>query len=153
MLVRTSIWRELGGFAEGARLYLDDSDFGVRCWLAGYKVVLLPNSRSRHLGGPPLTLEQQRHRFYLYITGVTRFIIRNFPLSTMSAHLISFEAFLLFKTVKYVLRYRHPSFVLDYFNAQYHCIKYAGEIFAERDIVQQTRRVPGNIFLRLEDGI
>lgn len=48
MIVRRDRWNELGGFDDDYFAYLEDVDFGWRCWSAGYRVRYARNAVVRH---------------------------------------------------------------------------------------------------------
>jgi len=48
MLVRRSLFLRLGGFDEDFFAYFEDVDFGWRARMAGYRIVLVPESRVMH---------------------------------------------------------------------------------------------------------
>jgi GT2 family glycosyltransferase len=48
MLVRRAAWQTLGGFSEEYFMYGEDLDLGVRLWLCGYGVGLVPSARVGH---------------------------------------------------------------------------------------------------------
>lgn len=45
---RREVWHELGGFDTRYRMYCEDVELGLRCWLAGYRVELLGDLRVGH---------------------------------------------------------------------------------------------------------
>ena len=48
MVVRRSAWRHLGGLDASYFLYAEDLDLGLRLWLAGYGVGIIPAARMVH---------------------------------------------------------------------------------------------------------
>jgi N-acetylglucosaminyl-diphospho-decaprenol L-rhamnosyltransferase len=48
MVVRRSAWTELGGLDRDYFMYGEDLDLGLRLWLAGYRVGLVPAARVTH---------------------------------------------------------------------------------------------------------
>lgn len=48
LVVRREVWVELGGMDAGYFMYGEDLDFGLRLWLAGYRVGLLSAARVTH---------------------------------------------------------------------------------------------------------
>jgi GT2 family glycosyltransferase len=48
MVVRRSVWTQLDGFDRDYFMYGEDLDFGLRLWLAGYRVGLVPRARVTH---------------------------------------------------------------------------------------------------------
>lgn len=71
MLVRRSVWRDLGGFDPALPVYDDGLDFGIRARLAGHRVVLAPDSKVRFGGdgvaGPRISRRRSvaRHNWRL----------------------------------------------------------------------------------------
>lgn len=51
MLMRAEALREVGLFDPAFFAYHEDVDLAIRCWLAGWKVLLAPGSVVRHVGG------------------------------------------------------------------------------------------------------
>jgi N-acetylglucosaminyl-diphospho-decaprenol L-rhamnosyltransferase len=48
MVVRRWLWRELGGLDRSYFMYGEDLDLGLRLWLAGHRVGLVPDARVLH---------------------------------------------------------------------------------------------------------
>lgn len=48
MVVRRSVWAELGGLDREYFMYVEDLDLGLRLWLAGHRVGLVPAGRVTH---------------------------------------------------------------------------------------------------------
>lgn len=51
MMVRKEVFWDLGGFDKNYFATFEDVDLGLRAWIWGYKVVLVPKSVVYHLGG------------------------------------------------------------------------------------------------------
>ena len=51
MLVKREIFENLGGFDKEYFASFEDVDLGWRCWIAGYKVIVVPSSIVYHSGG------------------------------------------------------------------------------------------------------
>ena len=54
LLVRASVWRELGGLDERFFAHMEEIDWCWRAWLAGWRVGVVPQSCVWHLGGGTL---------------------------------------------------------------------------------------------------
>ena len=48
LAIRREAWRELGGFAPGYFLYHEDTELGLRLWLAGHRVGIEPRAICDH---------------------------------------------------------------------------------------------------------
>lgn len=62
MLVRRSVWRELGGFDPGLPVVDDALDFCQRVWLGGGRVILTPTARVERDGSPETLLSPSGER-------------------------------------------------------------------------------------------
>lgn len=51
MLVKKSVFEIIGEFDEDYFTSLEDTDFGLRAWLYGYKIIFVPTSVFYHVGG------------------------------------------------------------------------------------------------------
>lgn len=54
LMVRSSVWKELGGLDERFFAHMEEIDFCWRCRLAGWRVCVVPRSVVFHLGGGTL---------------------------------------------------------------------------------------------------
>jgi N-acetylglucosaminyl-diphospho-decaprenol L-rhamnosyltransferase len=79
LMLRRSVWEELGGFDEGFYpLWFEDVDFCRRATNLGYLLYFVPSSVAKHTGGhsiPQLTVEMRR--FYWY-GSLLRFTSKHF---------------------------------------------------------------------------
>ncbi|PIT98435.1 MAG: hypothetical protein COT71_00835 [Candidatus Andersenbacteria bacterium CG10_big_fil_rev_8_21_14_0_10_54_11] len=64
MLVRTGVFRRLGGFDEQFFLYWEDVDLCRRAYAAGYSVIYVPAARVHHRRGASSTDTVQKTRWY-----------------------------------------------------------------------------------------
>ena len=66
MVVRSSVWRELGGLDEGFFAHMEEIDFCWRAQLAGHQVWCVPQSHVFHVGGGTLPNNSPRKLFLNY---------------------------------------------------------------------------------------
>jgi len=52
-IIRNSIFKKIGGFDEDYFMYLEETDLSWRVWLAGYRVVFIPQSKVYHAFNTP----------------------------------------------------------------------------------------------------
>ncbi len=64
MLVRKKIFEKLGYFDESFFVSFEDVDFGWRCWISGYHVVLVPNSIVYHKGSQTIKEMKENIAFH-----------------------------------------------------------------------------------------
>jgi N-acetylglucosaminyl-diphospho-decaprenol L-rhamnosyltransferase len=81
MLIRRAAHEQVGGWDEGYRLYLEDTDFCRRCWSAGWGVAYVPSVRLNHVyprassrPGASVVRSRLRRR---HLAGFARFFAKN----------------------------------------------------------------------------
>ncbi|MBQ2132570.1 MAG: glycosyltransferase family 2 protein [Bacteroidales bacterium] len=79
MVVRSSVWRELGGLDEGFFAHMEEIDFCWRAQLAGHKVWCVPQSHVFHVGGGTLPNNSPRKLFLNYRNNLLM-LYKNLPL-------------------------------------------------------------------------
>ena len=76
-LVRTSLWKQLGGFDERFFVYFEDVDFSLRAWKAGFSSVYLSTAHVFHKGGG--TSEQIKgRRLYYSLRSRIAYVFKHF---------------------------------------------------------------------------
>jgi len=81
MLVRKDVFEEIGGFDEDYFIYLEETDLGWRTWLAGYRIIFVPDSVVYHEFGTTSLLEPKLQNFNAKFHGTKNYIttlIKNF---------------------------------------------------------------------------
>lgn len=63
-LIRRSIFKELNGFDEQFFVYLEDLDFSIRAWQAGWRSFYLADAKARHKGGGTSEKAKAMRLFY-----------------------------------------------------------------------------------------
>lgn len=66
MVVRSTLWRDLGGLDESFFAHMEEIDFCWRAQLAGYQVWAVPQSHVFHVGGGTLPNNSPRKLFFNY---------------------------------------------------------------------------------------
>jgi N-acetylglucosaminyl-diphospho-decaprenol L-rhamnosyltransferase len=59
---RRTAWEEAGGLDEGVEFYLEDLDFALRLWSAGWRPAVAPDAVAVHLGGASIGPRSPRQR-------------------------------------------------------------------------------------------
>jgi len=81
MLIRKDVFEEIGGFDEDYFIYLEETDLGWRTWLAGYRIIFVPDSVVYHEFGTTSLLEPKLQSFNAKFHGTKNYIttlIKNF---------------------------------------------------------------------------
>lgn len=80
-LFRASVWERLGGFEEAFFAYLEDVDFSLRAFRAGYRGYYLPAAICRHWGGATLGGAESAPVFRLLTRNQWLLLVRHYPLA------------------------------------------------------------------------
>lgn len=107
-MIRSSVFRELGMYDDSYFMYLEETDFCFRAWLAEYRVVFAPKSIVWHAFNTPLK-ETQKHysnyivRFYgcrNYITTLLKNLSFLSLLKILPFHIISW----IFLSISFIMK-------------------------------------------------
>ena len=60
MMTRKNLWNKLGGLDPDFFIYFEETDYCGRVWIAGYKVMYIPNSIVYHWGGGDTNLDRKK---------------------------------------------------------------------------------------------
>jgi len=77
MMVRTSLFEELGGFDEDYSIYYDDVDFSWRMWSAGYRVVVATRSVVYHKGSATTSRDNSERIVFIQFRNRLCTLIKN----------------------------------------------------------------------------
>lgn len=78
MVIRKDVFEKIGGFDEDYFIYLEETDLGWRTWLAGYRVIFIPESRVYHEFGTTSIINPNLQNFNIKFHGTKNYIITNF---------------------------------------------------------------------------
>lgn len=81
MVVRSHVWRELGGLDESFFAHMEEIDFCWRAQLSGYQVWAVPQSHVFHVGGGTLPNNSPRKLFLNYRNNLLM-LYKNLPLES-----------------------------------------------------------------------
>lgn len=79
MLVRASVYREVGGFDESFFLYAEETDWQYRMKRAGWRIAFTPRGLATHVGGASGAPERARINRHFF-NGLDRFVRKHFGL-------------------------------------------------------------------------
>jgi GT2 family glycosyltransferase len=149
LLVRTELFRKIGGFPAELLIYADETDLSWRVWIAGGKVVAVPSSRLHHRGaavvnpeGKTKTVESrtsETKRFLANRNGILLLMKngRNFLLLLLIPHLFlllleSLAALILVRRWSYV-RKSYLAAIADAFRMMPHVREWRRRIHGFRE--------------------
>jgi len=110
LFTRREEYLRLGGLDEDFVCYVEESDFCHRMWLAGYKVLYLPQSYIYHWGGGDMSVMEKsettiyrsfRNRFYSYIKNLSLFEL----IKLLPVHIVFCEAMIFSALLRGIIRY------------------------------------------------
>lgn len=149
LLVRTELFRKIGGFAPELLIYCDETDVSWRVWIAGGKIVSAPGARLHHRGaavvnphGNTKTLESRTSEFKRFLTNRNGllFLLKNCQ-HVLLLLLLPHLALLLFEAFVSLLLVRRWSYVRkSYFSALVAVFEMRGHVLGWRRRIRGFRQ-------------
>jgi len=140
MLLKKSLFLEMGGFDKDYFAYLEDVDFGWRCWLKGHKTYYIPQSTLYHKYGstggkrdtPFRVFNVQKNRLYN--------ILKNFSLPNLLWGFIISAVFDLVRIFTFIV---HGDFSLisAVLRGDYAFVKGIPKTLSKRKHIQENREI------------
>jgi GT2 family glycosyltransferase len=78
MIIRADAFKEIGGFDEDYFIYVEETDLGWRTWLAGLRIIFVPESRVYHEFGTTSFIDPKLQNFNAKFHGTKNYITTNF---------------------------------------------------------------------------
>lgn len=140
MLIKKSIFEEMGGFDKDYFAYLEDVDFGWRCWLRGYKTYYIPTSIVYHKYGA--TGGKRESPFRVFNTQKNRLsnIIKNFSIKNIIKALLISLGFDIIRLFSF-LSNKNFELIKAIFRGNYHFLKNIPELIKKRKQIQNNRKI------------
>lgn len=157
LFISAAMFRKIGGFAPELMIYVDESDLAWRVWIAGGKVVCVPDARVHHRGaavvnpvGNTKTLEMRTTDYKRFLTNRNGlfFLLKNsqhFFLLLLIPHLLLLAAEAL---VMLVILRRWSHVKKAYLSAIVEAFKMRGHVFEWRRRIAGFRQRGDFFFLR-----
>jgi len=83
MLIKRSVFLDVGGFDPNYFAYFEDVDLGWRLWIMGYRVVYAPDAVVRHVGGATGRRAGEHKRYVLWECNSLATVIKNYENGNM----------------------------------------------------------------------
>jgi GT2 family glycosyltransferase len=83
MLIKRSVFLDVGGFDPSFFAYFEDVDLGWRLWILGYRVVYAPDAMVRHIGGATGRRAGEHRRYVLWECNSLATVIKNYEHGNM----------------------------------------------------------------------
>ena len=142
-MTKRSIFDKIGTFDDGFFMYLEETDFCWRAWLAGYRVVFAPESVVWHAFATPLKDEKKYYSNYI----VRFYGCRNYMITVLKnagfVRLLKFGTiqifcFLLLALLFAIrLKFKDSGYIIK---AIFSVVKDSGKIMQKRKVVQKKVR-------------
>ncbi|MET1020169.1 MAG: glycosyltransferase, partial [Microterricola sp.] len=142
MLVRRSVWSELGGFDPGLPTVDAALDFSIRARLAGHRVVGVPDARVSSAGGPALfgreTVSGQAARRIARAAQVHRRLVYA-PAATVPLHWLTLVPLAILRSLWHLVAKR-PGAIPGEFHAAFRTAFGGSRVMGARRNLARTRR-------------
>jgi GT2 family glycosyltransferase len=147
MAMKRSIFLELGGFDEDFFSYFEDTDLCWRAWLAGYRVLLVPESRIYHKLGASWGSYLNPERLYLGERNRLQCLLKNLEVHNVFLGIFVSFSYSVLRTIRF-LRLGDARPVFASLRAHWWQLRNIQKIAAKRRWVQRHRLVPDSFLLR-----
>jgi GT2 family glycosyltransferase len=94
-MIRTELFRRIGRFDEDFVIYGEETDLSWRIWLAGYKVMQLPQTKAYHAFETGLKPKSYYNNYFIHYHGCKNYItmlLKNLP--TWRLYIVAIHTFL-----------------------------------------------------------
>jgi hypothetical protein len=141
MIMRRSIFLELGGFDREFFAYFEDVDLCWRAWLAGYRIMYVPSSRIFHKLGATMGPFLKPERLFLGERNRLQTMLKNLEFVGVVVALFVSSMYTLYRTVSFLMR-RKPNAALAILQGDWWVLHHLPRVLEKRGRVQQNRQVP-----------
>ncbi len=147
MMVRKSVFSELGGFDPDYFLICEDTDLCWRAWLAGYKVVIEPSSHMFHKFGWKIGGRHSGMRVYYSQKNAIITAVKNLGAARLALSLAIIGGYTLLKLAVYALFLRRES-LSALFRATISALIQFPRTLAKRRMIQRKRKITDHFLER-----
>ncbi len=140
MLLKKSLFEKMGGFDKDYFAYLEDVDFGWRCWLNGHKTYYIPTSIVYHKYGATGGQRDSPFRVFHVQKNKLSNILKNFSGGNIVSGLIISAGFDIVRILGFALK-GDFELVSAVFKGNYHFMKNIPETLKKRKYIQKNRQI------------
>ena len=133
MVVRRNAWIALDGMDRDCFMYGEDLDFGLRLWLTGHRVGLVPDARVIH----NYEFHKGSYKWFLLERNRWRIVLSVYPLTLLAL----LAPVLLMAELGLLAVAAHQGWLLSKLRAQAAVIRGLPRTLARRRVVQRTRHI------------
>lgn len=147
MLVKRSVFLNLGGFDEDFFAYFEDADLCWRIWLEGYQVMFVPRSIVYHKLGASWGAFDKPERAFLGQRNRLQSLLKNLGIWNLFPALFAFAIYTFMRIVRFLSSGEYRS-VKAVAQAYWWVLRNMPELNAKRQEVQKRRRVKDSFLFR-----
>lgn len=140
MLLKKSLFKKMGGFDKDYFAYLEDVDFGWRCWLDGHKTYYVPTSIVYHKYGATGGKMDSPFRVFHVQKNRLSNILKNFSMGNIVSGLIISIGFDIIRIFSFFLR-GNFELISAVFKGNYYFIKNIHKTLEKRKFIQKNRKI------------
>ncbi len=140
MLLKKSLFEKMGGFDKDYFAYLEDVDFGWRCWLEGHKTFFIPSSVVYHKYGATGGKRETPFRvFHVQKNRLTN-ILKNFSIKNIISGLIISTGFDIIRIAGF-LAGGNFELIKAVLKGDYYFLKNIPKTLEKRKKIQKNRKI------------
>lgn len=140
MLLKRSVFQGMGGFDKDYFAFLEDVDFGWRCWLAGYKTYYIPTSVVYHKYGSTGGKRESPFRVFNIQKNHLSNMLKNFSLRNLIPGFTISIIFDLIRIFTFLIK-GNFDLISAIFRGNYIFLKDLPGTLAKRKYIQENRKL------------
>jgi GT2 family glycosyltransferase len=140
MLLKRSVFQQMGGFDKDYFAFLEDVDFGWRCWLAGYKTYYIPTSVVYHKYGSTGGKRESPFRVFNVQKNHLSNMLKNFYWRNLIPGFIISLIFDLVRIFSFLIK-GNFDLISAVFRGDYIFLRELPDTLAKRKYIQENRKL------------
>ena len=148
LFMRREIYHILNGLDEEVLALGDDIDFSLRCWLEGYRIMLVPKAKVYHVWGASVN-KVMTWKIFNSTIGTVQTILRNLEIRTVFLAVPFFLTYNFMISSYYATKDRNPGYLLALLASTIFSLRNFKKTIVKRLIIQKKRKVSDKRFLNL----
>ena len=152
MFIRKDVFDKIGGFDEDYFIFLEETDLGWRCWLAGYEVIFYPQSIVyHHFSATKSIVDKDFNNYLVRFHGTKNYImtlIKNLSFQKL-AFILPRHIFIWFCFTIFLIIHGNFRSAFNVLRGIYWNISNLSKILSKRKKIQANRTISDNLLFQI----
>ncbi|MEM0171612.1 MAG: glycosyltransferase family 2 protein [Thermoproteota archaeon] len=152
IVVRRKVINEIGLFEPAYFIYYEETDLCWRIWLAGYRVVVIPEAVVYHYGGGTIVLPSTYHEKYFKLKNLRKnhiaTMLKNYSLTNISKYTVPFIIRMILAAFRWSLSGEKAK-AMAYYYALWWVFSNMSLIVRRRMFIQKMRKITDKELMKI----